>query len=548
VKIPSLLLGTATALVCVANAAVAQTPSQIQATAKAVTVEINLTQDKSVGSGVLLHQQGNLYTLITNRHVACGKKRNCTAPLSTETFQLNFGNGSSLKVPATAVKILGKDIDLATIQFRSNTSYQIARIAPPGSLKVGDIVYTSGYPAQPQGYSFNTGNAIAVVNKRLTDDRGGYTVVYNAQTQPGMSGGGVFDRNARLVAIHGQGERYRENTQLTDTSKAGGRITPRQKVGSKIGYNRGISARWVVESLARQGIKLGDSPQGTLRERDPVTPTPAAVNDTADEYFIAGFNKWVEPGSDIKAGKQQAIQAFTQAIRLNPRYEIAYFMRANTYNQLQEYRLALADWNQSIAIDPQFAEAYNNCGKLKDDKLNDPQGALADYNRAIALYPNYADAYINRGMLKALKLNDPQGALADYNRAIALNSQSAEAYNDRGNLKDDKLNDPQGALADYNRAITLDPQLVEAYNNRGILKAFKLKDPKGALADYNQAIDLSPQLSNSYFVRGFLKYTKLRDRSGGIADVKKAAELGKAQGNTLILNNSLQLLQSWGVK
>jgi V8-like Glu-specific endopeptidase len=86
---------------------------------------------------------------------------------------------------------------------------------------VGDRVYTSGYPLEPRGYSFNQGKAIAVVNKRLSDDRGGYTVIYDAQTQPGMSGGGVFDNNGRLVAIHGQGERYRENTQPLEVSGSG---------------------------------------------------------------------------------------------------------------------------------------------------------------------------------------------------------------------------------------------------------------------------------------------------------------------------------------
>jgi S1-C subfamily serine protease len=212
VKFPTFLLGTTAALVCIVDTATAQTTDEISAIAKAVTVEINLIKDSSVGSGVLIHQQGNLYTLITNRHVACGQKRKCTAPTATETFKLTFGNGSSLQVPASSVKIVSKDLDLATIQFRSNTPYKIAQIAPTGSLKVGDRVYTSGYPAEPRGYSFNQGDAIAVVNKRLTDDRGGYTIVYDAETQPGMSGGGVFDKNGRLVAIHGQGERYRDNT------------------------------------------------------------------------------------------------------------------------------------------------------------------------------------------------------------------------------------------------------------------------------------------------------------------------------------------------
>jgi tetratricopeptide (TPR) repeat protein/V8-like Glu-specific endopeptidase len=608
VKFTAFLLGTTAALVCVVDTAIAQSPAEIKAVAQAVTVEIKLVKDRSVGSGILIHQQGNLYTIVTNRHVVCGEQRNCATPSPTETFQLKFGNGSSLKVPASAVKILSKDLDLATLQFRSNTPYQIAKLAPPGSLKVGEIVYTSGYPLEPRGYSFNIGSAIAVVNKRLTADRGGYTIVYDAQTQPGMSGGGVFDKKGRIVAIHGQGERFRENTELVDTSESSGIITARSEVNSKIGYNRGLPVRWVVESLAQQEIKLGD--------RDPVVPAPAAVNNTADEYFIAGFNQWVEPGSNVLAGKRQAIKLFTQAIRLNPRYKIAYFLRAVTYAQLREYRLAisdynqvinldpqnatgyshrglfkdeklndpngaladynqaislnpqdalayynrgnlkarkfnapnsaLADYNQAISLNPQLTLAYINRGNLKDDKLNDPNGALADYNQAISLNPQDALAYYNRALLKDDKFNDPNGALADYNQAISLNPQDAPAYINRGNLKAHKFNAPNGALADYNQAISLNPQFATAYTNRGTLKARKFNAPNGALADYNQAISLAPNNPNAYGGRGYLKYTQLNDRSGGIADTKKAAELAKAQGNSQVLSVALKLLQSWG--
>jgi V8-like Glu-specific endopeptidase len=51
--------------------------------------------------------------------------------------------------------------------------------------------------------------ALAVVNKRLTGDNGGYTIIYSAPTLPGMSGGGVFNGNGQLVAIHGYGDRFR---------------------------------------------------------------------------------------------------------------------------------------------------------------------------------------------------------------------------------------------------------------------------------------------------------------------------------------------------
>jgi tetratricopeptide (TPR) repeat protein len=540
VKNPVFFLSNAAALVCIVDVAIAQTPVAVLNIAQAVTVEINLTQARTVGSGVIIQQQGNLYTIITNRHVVCGKQRNCSKPSPTETFQLKFGDGSSRQVSAGEVKILGRDLDLATIEFRSNKPYQIAKIAPPDSLKVNDLVYTSGYPLEPRGYSFNSGVAIAVVDRRLSGDRGGYTIVYNAETQPGMSGGGVFDQNGRIVAIHGQGERYQENTLLPEISESGSSLAT-EAVGSKIGYNRGIPVRWVVQGLARKEI----------------ASAPTALNSTADENFIDGFNKFVEPGNELTAGKRQAIASFDRAIRLNPRYAIAYFMRAHTYMQLQEYRLALADYDRAIEIEPQLVSAYNNRGGLKAEKLNDVEGAIADYDRAIEIAPQLAQAYYNRGLLyyqlsnlsraltdydrsiaidpkdakahynRALtkgKLNDDRGALADYNQAISLNPEFANAYYNRANLKVNRLNDAQGALADYDRSIELNPKFASAYNNRGLLKADELNDPQGALIDYNQAIDRNPKDPLTYNNRGLLK-RKLKDAKGALVDYDRAIGL-----------------------
>jgi tetratricopeptide (TPR) repeat protein len=497
------LLGTNIALVQPAIAA--KSAAEVQAIARAVTVEIKLQQDQSVGSGIIVARQGDLYTVATNRHVVCGQGSRSKVPAG-ETYELGMADGQKYRVKAASVKLIGTDLDLAIVQFRSSRKYQVAQLVLAGGLKITDVVYTAGFPLAQPGFSFNQGDVIAVVNKRIEGDRGGYSMIYSAFTLPGMSGGGVFDGNGQLVAIHGQGEKYRENTELDNKSQ----------VGNKIGYNRGVPIRWLVEGLANVGVKISkNGPSTTLIAR-----TQEAVS--ADEYFIAGFNKLVEPGANVAAGKRAAIQELNKAIQLNSRYTVAYFTRAITYEQLQEFRQSLSDYNQAITLNPQFFQAYNNRGNLKKDKLNDSQGALADFNQAITLSPQSANIYYNRGNLKSEKLNDSQGALADYNRAIALNPKYALAYNSRGILKKDKLNDSQGALADYNQAITLNPQLAEVYDNRGLLKYQKFNDIQGALADFNRAITLDPQSFQAYNNRGSLKKNKLNDSQGALADFNQA--------------------------
>jgi tetratricopeptide (TPR) repeat protein len=467
-----------------------------------------------VGSGVLVHRQGDLYTVVTNRHVVCVEKKLCDESGVRNSYQLKTTDGQVYKVGRSEIKLLkdagGNKLDLAIVQFRSSRNYAVAQVAEPGSLKVKDAVYTAGFP-QGKGWLFGQGEAQAVVNKRLVGDKGGYTVVYNAETLPGMSGGGAFNREGQLVAIHGQGDKFTENTEA-------GSSYVKAQVNSKIGFNRGIPIRWVVQGLSEGGIVVGNRRLPGAVQDEPVSAV------TADEFFIAGYNKFIEPGANVQAGRKESVRQLSRAIILNSKYTIAYLLRAIVNENLGNYSSALADYNQAITLNRRLVGIYINRGNLKD-KLNDPQGALADYNQSIALNPKDPEVYINRGKLKYQKLNDSQGALADYDQAIVLNPKLAEAYNNRGVLKYQKLNNPQGALADYNQAIALNPKYSGAYNNRGLLKVDKLNDFPGALADYNQSTALNPKNAEAYYNRGNLKYQKLSDPQGALADYNQAIAL-----------------------
>ncbi len=461
----SLVFGFTTALICIADVASAKTPDEIKGIAKAVTVEIKLTEAKTLGSGIIINRQGNLYTIVTNRHVVCGKKSCSTLP-SKETYTLGFSRGERLRVPVQAVKLVGQDLDLAIVQFRSSRPLAVAQVALPGSLRVDDKVFTSGYPLQEPGFSFNSGQVIAVVNKRLKGDNGGYTIIYDAETQPGMSGGGVFNENGLLVAIHGRGDRYQNDTEDIEN-----RFTGQSEVGSKIGYNRGISVRW-LQGIAPQTGK--PRPIGSQQ----------VVYSKADEHFIAGFNKWIEPGQDKRAGRQEALREFSQAIQLNPRYKIAYIMRAVVYEQLEQYKQALDDFNTVILLDPQNAHIYHIRGRLKHLRLDDHQGALVDFKKAVAIEPGYAHGWYSRGFRHLYLAQDP------------FHEENRTYY----------------SLEECNRAIASNPQDFKAYLDRGILV-----------------------------------YTELKDRSRAIVDIRLAVKIAKAQDDSRVLEMALKALRLMGV-
>ena len=120
-------------------------------------------------------------------------------------------------------------------------------------------------------------------------------------------------------------------------------------------------------------------------------------------------------------------------------------------------------------------------------KNGDKQGAIADYDRAIALNPNYAEAYNNRGITKS-NLGDKQAAITDFNLALKINPDYAEAYGNRGIIKSN-LGDKQAGITDFNLALKINPDYAEAYGSRGVAKA-DLGDKKGGIIDLGKAAEL----------------------------------------------------------
>ncbi len=215
---------------------------------------------------------------------------------------------------------------------------------------------------------------------------------------------------------------------------------------------------------------------------------------TAQDRFRRGLRA-------AKEGRlQEAVEEYTEAIRMNPGYASAYNNRGNLYRKLNKYQEALEDYNKALELDPDYALAYYNRGNLYRE-LNEHQKALEDYNKALELDPDYALAYYNRGLLYH-ELNEYQKALEDYNKALERNPDDPDAYNNRGNLYSE-LNEYQKALEDFNKALELDPDYAIVYNNRGNLYS-ELNEHQKALEDFNKALELDPDYPDAYCNRGLL--------------------------------------------
>lgn len=148
----------------------------------------------------------------------------------------------------------------------------------------------------------------------------------------------------------------------------------------------------------------------------------------------------------------------------NSKYQYAYLNCGNAYDDKGEYRKAIENYDAAIAIDIEFAQAYNARANCRS-KIKNHKDALLDYNKAIAIDPNYAVAYYNRGITHK-HLKNLEASMDDYNKAIDLDPKFAHAFNGRGNVKT-ILGDTQAAGKDFESAAKNDKNFASYYKTLG---------------------------------------------------------------------------------
>ena len=101
---------------------------------------------------------------------------------------------------------------------------------------------------------------------------------------------------------------------------------------------------------------------------------------TAEEFLKRGAEAF--DGGNCK----EALAAYTQAIALNPNYAEAYNSRAYTYMRMQNYAPALQDLDNALSIRPDYLHALMNRGDIHNYYFErDRRKAIDDYNHILRL-------------------------------------------------------------------------------------------------------------------------------------------------------------------
>jgi S1-C subfamily serine protease len=404
-QITPAIIGATIALVQT-QAVMALSASEVNNIAKQITVLIQSKKPR-YGSGVIIKKDGNTYTVLTAAHVVEVK----------DNYEIIAPNGQRYAINYSSVKQLPR-VDLAVVQFNSNQNYNVAKIGNSDSSSEGTTAYVAGFPAPTFAinqsiYTFSDGRIAANASKPLRD---GYALVYSNNTSEGMSGGAVLNEKGELIGVHGRAD--------LDTKAI------------KTGFNLGIP----INTFLRMSAKV-EVDTGVTAPNKPVATAPKA-----DDFFIQAGEKY------NKGDYQGAIADYTSALKINPKYDLAYFNRGLARSNLADKQGAIADYNSAIKINPNFASTYFLRGVARAE-LGDTQGAITDFTMGLKIDPNNAQGYIVRGVTHHL-LGDKQAAIADYTVGLKIDPNNAQGYSLRARARF-ASGDKQRAVADLQKAANL---------------------------------------------------------------------------------------------
>ncbi len=217
----------------------------------------------------------------------------------------------------------------------------------------------------------------------------------------------------------------------------------------------------------------------------------------------------------------KAGEYFTSAIGINPSESDYFLNRGIASLEEGDSVKAMADFKQTLALNPESSLARHNLAVLKKSSVysSDTETLLTE---AIEKNPKLPYSYAERGMVR-MKAGNLKGALDDYNEAIRLNPADPDYWLNRGIIKE-RGNDLQGALADYQQVITLKSDFEKGWLNHGNVMV-KLNRFNEAIDDYTVAITHYPEYGIAYYNRG-LTLHRLGKKAEACKDLEWAKKFG----------------------
>jgi len=210
-----------------------------------------------------------------------------------------------------------------------------------------------------------------------------------------------------------------------------------------------------------------------------------------------------------------------EAIRLHPKSGILRFNKGNAYKGLEQYRLALSEYDSAISLGYNKYTVYFNKANA-EYALNAIDSAYELYKMARNAEPSFSQSYVHIGYITLKMLNDPATAIAFFDTALTLRPVPNEAYFYRAEAHY-ALRQIGAALEDLSHSVAIFPYLL---SDPLVVRINAAVDSIGReITLVNTRIDTNPADGDAYRQRAGL-YRMLGDSLRARSDEMRSLRAG----------------------
>lgn len=340
---------------------------------------------------------------------------------------------------------------------------------------------------------------------------GGSAFVFRgSKSKPQAAAGIGYASSGEGASGAGRARRTRTNAQIAAAAK-------KRKAAAALARKKAIVA------AANKKIQLSNTLTAKAEKSMDADMTDAAITDFRAALVQNPKNTRASNGlSDALTDKgvtiagetnsSAAIPMFEEAIKLDPKNDVAYAKLGAVYDTAGQKDKAVANYEKAIAINPELAELQGTLGLayIENGDIAKAEAALAKTGSA-----DTVDIRTLRALI-LFKQNKNQEALAAFDKLLEMDQRNPATQYYRGQVYT-RMDNNSSALSAYKKALEIDPNYAPAHYEIGVIQynggkyndavasyqAVTAADPKNYQAHYNLAssyrqLEKFPEANASY--------------------------------------------------
>jgi tetratricopeptide (TPR) repeat protein len=230
-----------------------------------------------------------------------------------------------------------------------------------------------------------------------------------------------------------------------------------------------------------------------LKETGAKFPCPEITKLEAREFYNKGL-------ALVNLGKyEEAINCYNEAIAIDPKFAEAWANKGSALGNLNRYEEEIECYDKTIEINPKIVEAWFNKGVVLEN-LSRYKEAIDCLNEAIRLNPKFAEAWHKKGIYLGKDFSNFAESIECFDEAIRLNPKFAEAWSNKGSSLLN-LGRNLEAIICFDEALIINPKNADTWSNKGCALV-NLNRKIEAIKCFDEAIKINPKHAAFWFNKG----------------------------------------------